>query len=220
MFHGVLYVILGFVAKIKKGGAEMLKGLAVFALYSAVLVASSNVMAETADTINSEATLKEAGFYSGWGTAEVGDDGAPKDYDNVYIAGRFGFNVKKWLNWNSMKGALLFMVEPFVNPVVKPSSEYEAGCSLGLKYMFPLGDKFYPYIEGGTGGIYISEKTRRQGSHANFVDHAGAGLYYFIKDNLALNVGYRYRHISNLGIKRPNGGIDTNSVIGGVSLFY
>ncbi|MFA5149242.1 MAG: acyloxyacyl hydrolase [Candidatus Omnitrophota bacterium] len=198
----------------------MLRGLKVFVVLSVVLIASSNAMAETADTINSDATLKEAGFYSGWGTADVGYDDAPKDYDNVYIAGRFGFNLKKWLKWNSMKGALLFMVEPFVNPVVKPSSEYEAGCSLGLKYMFPLGDKLYPYIEGGTGGIYISEKTRKQGSHANFVDHAGAGLYYFIKDNLALNVGYRYRHISNLSIKKPNGGIDTNSVIGGISLFY
>ncbi len=198
----------------------MSKVVKVFLLVSSLIVSSSALMAETAEVINSDATLKEAGFYSGWGTADVGDDGAPKDYDNVYIAGRFGFNLKKWLNWNGLKGSLLFMVEPFANPVIKPSSEYEAGCSLGLKYMFPLGDKFYPYIEGGTGGIYISEKTRKQGSHANFVDHAGAGLYYFLKDNLAVNVGYRYRHISNLGIKKPNGGIDTNSVIGGVSLFY
>lgn len=185
----------------------------------ALVVVPGDVKAEPADKVGSDACLKEIGFYSGWGTAEVGDDDAPKDYDNVYIAGRFGFNLKKWLNW-TMPGMFLFMVEPFVNPVIDPSSNYEAGCSLGLKYAFPIASRFYPYIEGGTGGIYISEKTRKQGSHANFVDHAGAGIYYFIKDDLALNAGYRYRHVSNLGIEKPNGGIDTHSVTAGVSLFY
>lgn len=197
----------------------MAKHLAVFALGLVILVAASLARAEVADKVNSDACLKEVGFYSGWGTGDVGDDGAPRDYDNIYIAGRFGFNLKKCLNWK-IPGMFLFMVEPFVNPVIDPSSNYEAGCSFGLKYAFPLGSKFYPYIEGGTGGIYISEKTRKQGSHANFVDHGGAGFYYFVRDDLALNAGYRYRHISNLGIKKPNGGIGTNSVIAGVSLFY
>lgn len=172
--------------------------------------------------VDSDTCLKEVGFYSGYGAAEVGhgdDNEKVRDYDNVYIAGRFGFNLKKWLSWK-MPGMFLFMVEPFANPVIRPGSNYEAGLSLGLKYAFPVTSKLYPYIEGGTGGIYISEKTRRQGSHANFVDHAGAGIYYFIKDNIALNAGYRFRHISNLGIKRPNGGIETNSVTAGVSLFY
>lgn len=184
-----------------------------------VMAVSPMAYAETADVVNSDACLKEAGLFSGWGTADVGDDGAPKDYNNIYISGRFGFNLKKCLHWN-IPGMFLFTVEPFVNPVVEPSSNYEAGCSIGLKYAFPMTSRLYPYIEGGTGGIYISEKTRRQGSHANFVDHAGAGLYYFIKDNLAINAGYRFRHISNLGIKRPNGGIETHSAIAGISLFY
>ena len=191
-------------------------------LMGALIIVPASVKAEPADKVNSDACLKEVGFYSGYGAAEVGhgdDNEKVRDYDNVYIAGRFGFNLKKWLSWK-MPGMFLFMVEPFANPVIRPESNYEAGLSLGLKYAFPVTSKLYPYIEGGTGGIYISEKTRRQGSHANFVDHAGAGIYYFIKDNIALNAGYRFRHISNLGIKRPNGGIETNSVTAGVSLFY
>jgi len=186
---------------------------------SALILIPAAIKAEPADVVNSDAILKEAGLYSGWGSANVGDDGETKDYDNVYIAGRFGFNLKKCLDWK-MPGMFLFMVEPFVNPVVEPSSNYEAGCSVGLKYAFPLTSKFYPYIEGGTGGIYISDKTRRQGSHLNFVDHGGAGFYYFVKDNFAFTAGYRFRHISNLGIKRPNGGIETQSAILGASLFF
>ncbi|MDP2943321.1 MAG: acyloxyacyl hydrolase [Candidatus Omnitrophota bacterium] len=180
---------------------------------------TSLVNAEPADTINSDATLKEVGLYSGWGTAEVGDDGASKNYDTIYIGGRFGFNLKKLLKLN-MPGMLLSMVEPFVNPVTEPSSNYEAGCGVLLKYAFPVTKKFYPYIEGGTGFIYISEKTRKQGSHMNFVDQAGAGIYYFIDDSWALNAGYRFRHISNLGIKKPNGGIDSHFAILGASRFF
>ena len=54
----------------------------------------------------------------------------------------------------------------------------------------------------------------------NFVDQAGAGIYYFIDDSWALNAGYRFRHISNLGIKKPNGGIDSHFAILGASRFF
>lgn len=174
------------------------------------------VNAEPKERLDSDACLKEIGFYSGWGRADIGDG---KDYDTVYIGGRFGFNLKKALKWN-IPGIFLFMVEPFVNPVTEPDSNWEAGVGLLLKYAFPLGSKFYPYIEGGSGGIYISEKTERQGTNLNFTDQAGAGIYYFLRDDLALNVGYRFRHISNLSIEKPNRGIDSHFVIGGISLFY
>lgn len=194
-------------------GILILRCIVIMALF---LGMTSGVNAQPVEKINSDACLKEVGLYSGWGRADVGDG---NDYDTVYIGGRFGFNLEKPLKWD-LPGALLFMVEPFANPVIEPDSNWEAGVGLLLKYAFPLGNKFYPYIEGGSGGIYISEKTKRQGSNGNFVDQAGAGLYYFLRDDLALNVGYRFRHISNLSIKKPNRGIDSHFVIGGISLFY
>lgn len=198
----------------------MSKGFFLISVLTVLSLTLTNVVfADPEERLNSGACLKEVGVFSGWGTADVGDDNDPKDYDTVYIGGRFGFNLEKALKWN-LKGFLLVVLEPFANPVVEPDSEYELGCGVLLKYGFPLGKKLYPYIEGGTGGIYISEKTRKQGSHLNFVDQAGAGIYYFFRDDTAVNLGYRYRHISNLGIEKPNGGIDSHFVITGISLFY
>lgn len=195
----------------------MEKCIAAFLVAATLFLGITGVVnAEPQERVNSDACLKEIGLYSGWGRADIGDG---KDYDTVYIGGRFGFNLKKALKWN-MPGLFLFMIEPFVNPVIEPDSNWEAGVGLLLKYAFPIDNKFYPYIEGGSGGIYISEKTKKQGSHGNFADQAGAGIYYFLRDNLALNVGYRFRHISNLSIKKPNRGIESHFVIGGVSIFY
>jgi hypothetical protein len=66
----------------------------------------------------------------------------------------------------------------------------------------------------------MSDKTNREATHLNFVDHIGAGLYYFIKNDLAFTVGYRLRHVSNMGIKYPNSGVDSESFIVGASFFY
>ena len=67
-----------------------------------------------------------------------------------------------------------------------------------------------PYAELGVGIHFLSRtsvSTQRQfGSSFQFGDHIGAGLRF--GDRGRYDIGYRYQHLSNLGIKQPNQGIN------------
>jgi opacity protein-like surface antigen len=49
---------------------------------------------------------------------------------------------------------------------------------------------------------------------------AGFGVSYFLTDQAALNVGYRFNHISNAGTSYPNLGLNASLPYGGFSFFF
>ncbi len=67
-----------------------------------------------------------------------------------------------------------------------------------------------PYAELAVGLHFLSRtsvSTQRQfGSSFTFGDHVGAGLRF--GDKGRYDIGYRYQHLSNAGIKEPNQGIN------------
>jgi hypothetical protein len=71
-----------------------------------------------------------------------------------------------------------------------------------------------PYIEGAI-GLHLINPTyinadRKLGSVLQFGDHLGAGVYF--GERQQFDLGYRYQHLSNGGIKQPNQGINFNQV--------
>lgn len=180
----------------------------------------------TAESYKSESLLssffhiKELGLFSGYGTGSLKEQAA---YEPIFFITHIGFDLKPPLsriNFNP-KGILEWYLEPQLNTVISPTpNNVEAGLGFGFQYMYPLTKKLYPYAEIGSGVIYLSQHTAEQSTQFNFHSQAGCGIYYFIKDNVALNVGYRFRHISNCSIEEPNSGINTQIGLAGVSLFY
>ncbi len=67
-----------------------------------------------------------------------------------------------------------------------------------------------PYLEAAIGFHLLSETSvsdRRQfGSSFQFGDHVGIGIRFGPRH--AYDLGYRYQHLSNAGIKQPNNGIN------------
>lgn len=67
-----------------------------------------------------------------------------------------------------------------------------------------------PYLEAAIGFHLLSETSvsteRRFGSAFQFGDHVGLGLRF--GPRRAFDLGYRYQHLSNAGIKQPNQGIN------------
>ena len=69
---------------------------------------------------------------------------------------------------------------------------------------------FSPYAELGVGFHFLSSTSvspqRQFGSSFQFGDHVGAGVRF--GDKGQYDIGYRYQHLSNAGIKQPNQGIN------------
>lgn len=145
-----------------------------------------------------------------------------RDYEIISFILRLGFDLKPFLKKFGVesKGLTVFELEPFIGAVISPNNNIEIGSNFLLKYAYPLTRKIYPYAEGGIGALYMSQHTREQATQYNFLPQAGAGVQYFIKENVSINAGYRYRHLSNASLKHPNKGIDVHMFLIGTSVFY
>ncbi|OGS99391.1 MAG: hypothetical protein A3F73_00810 [Gallionellales bacterium RIFCSPLOWO2_12_FULL_59_22] len=71
-----------------------------------------------------------------------------------------------------------------------------------------------PYLEGAIGFHLISKTSinadRKFGTAFQFGDHLGAGVLF--GDRRQFDLGYRFQHLSNASIKKPNQGINFNQI--------
>lgn len=78
----------------------------------------------------------------------------------------------------------------------------------------PSGSRIEPYVEAAVGFHHISETriNRRVGfgTAFQFGDHAGFGLRFGSKREYDLT--FRFQHLSNGGVRRPNHGINFSSL--------
>ncbi|HMI39257.1 MAG TPA: acyloxyacyl hydrolase [Nitrospiraceae bacterium] len=104
--------------------------------------------------------------------------------------------------------------EPFVT--------HGVGFTPKIKYSFVALDRIRPYAEfaGGPFWTDLAGKIPEESSRFNFVLTAGVGVSYFLTDRAALNVGYRFHHISNGGTGSANLGLNASLPFGGFSFFF
>jgi len=132
----------------------------------------------------------------------------------------FDYDLKPLVNkkYLTLPGLFQFVLEPFVSYVSSPNNNMEMGSNFLLKVGFlPETYRFQPYFKGGLGFLYMSQHTREQGSQFNFNEYAGLGAHFFLTKDLAFTFEYRFRHISNADIDKPNKGINTNFCIFGIN---
>ena len=163
--------------------------------------------------------LQEVGFFSGYGK---GDLESQKTLEFIPVGVRFGFNLRPWgkkLGWEP-KGLLELVCEPYFGYNLQPKDTTEFGLAFFLKYGYPLTEKLYPFIEVGTGPYYMTWSTASQSTQFNFDSQGGLGLLYFLDSHWGINTAFRYRHVSNADIKKPNGGIQSLVYLIGFSYYY
>ena len=104
--------------------------------------------------------------------------------------------------------------EPFVT--------HGVGFTPKIKYTFAALDRIRPYAEfaGGPFWTDLTGKIPEESGQFNFVLSAGFGVSYFLTDQAALNIGYRFQHISNGGTQYPNIGLNASLPYGGFSFYF
>lgn len=162
--------------------------------------------------------LESIDFLTGYLEADLDRQG---DYQALPLLLGFNFNGDAQIEKLGIKlpWQTNFIIEPFLNPVIGPKTNLEAGFNLLAKFTFPVFEKARPYIKGGVGVLYMSQHTYEQSTKYNFLPQVGGGLQYFLNEKVAVNFEYRYRHLSNASTKSPNRGIDADLFLCGFSFF-
>ena len=163
--------------------------------------------------------FKSFELLSGYGQNKI--SGA-ENYDVIPLFTEFNFDLKFLHRNTQIKPKVLFhfMIEPFISIINSPQDSIELGNNFGIKINFFTEKNFQPYIKGGIGVIYLSRRFEGQSTNLNFTEYAASGLQYFINKNNAISVEYRYRHISNCGIRHPNNGIGSDFILCGFSFIF
>jgi len=188
--------------------------------YFTLLVISFTFISFSSAYAQGSPPLYEFGFSSGYIIADLKDDNLD-EYSAIPLFFHFGYNINQYVGLNNHKGVFQLALEPFLHAISQPNKSVNAGFRVMMKYSYPVLEKLTVYTELGAGPMYFGAKTVEQGKKGfNFNDAGGVGLQYFINDNKAITFGYRRHHISNLGIRKENGGVTGDSVVLGMSVFY
>jgi len=103
---------------------------------------------------------------------------------------------------------------------LEPDTATAEGLKAALRYHFVGFGRIVPYLDAtaGAGGTNLDVREIR--SRFAFVLEAGAGVSYFVTPSVAVNLGYRFQHISNGNTSKPNRGFNSDSGVLGVSFFF
>ena len=119
-----------------------------------------------------------------------------------------------------LRGSLETGLEPWLQYYLEPRAATGEGLKVALRYHFLGASPIFPYVEGLAGMGGTSLKVQEIRSNFTFVLEAGIGLGFFLTDGVQLTAGYRFQHISNGNIERPNRGFNSDAGVVGVSFFF
>lgn len=118
------------------------------------------------------------------------------------------------------RGNLEFRLELFTGAQYSPSTEWLVGLTPHLRYNFATGKRWIPFVDGGIGVTATGIGPPDLSGTFEFNLQGGAGIEWFLKDNLAVTTEARYVHWSCAGISEPNRGLNGVTVLLGLTRFF
>jgi opacity protein-like surface antigen len=118
------------------------------------------------------------------------------------------------------RGNLELMGELFAGAQYRPDIDYLVGALPVLRYNLATRSRWVPFVDGGAGISATSIRGTDLSTTFEYNLQGGGGSHYFVSDNVAVTLQYRWLHLSNAGIKFPNLGLNTSTIYLGVSWFF
>ena len=160
----------------------------------------------------------ELGAGATYGLAAFGSHQA---HDLALVSLSYGHMLDDpWGEGHWYHGNLELRVELFTGAQFSPTSEWFVGLTPHLRYNFATGTRWVPFCDGGAGVTATSIGPPDLGGTFEFNLQGGGGLYWFIKDNLALTLEAHYVHWSCAGIRKPNFGLNGINGLLGLTCFF
>jgi opacity protein-like surface antigen len=185
-----------------------------------ILIALAFPVHSRADNTASTAS-GEFGVLTGFGSSFVGFGETRhqvQTWDAIIRAGFFLSDQIGKGSWYQGRHELVLEI-PYHLAVNYGGRSIVGGYMLG-HWRFTSLDTIVPYIFAGGGPLFVDLGLPTMGTKLCFSYQGGTGLQYFIDSKTALNVEYRYHHISNAGTAEPNEPINSNKILMGVSWYY
>jgi lipid A 3-O-deacylase len=208
----------------KAGGTEVttamtdVKTMTVIAAAVALLIsAPAGAQAATA----AAGAKGEYGFLTGYGISHVGFGATRHQVQTWDAIVRAGFFMSGELGRGSWyQGRHETVIElPYHLAVDHGGRSMVGGYVLG-HWRFTSLDSMVPYVFAGGGPLYVDLGLPTMGTRLCFSYQGGTGLQYFIDKTTALDLQYRYHHISNAGTAEPNEPLNSSKILLGVSVYY
>ena len=182
----------------------------------AALVLATIALAPDPGTAGERSGLQELAVSTGYGFSDRGNVQVVPLY--ARFAWLFPDVIDEPLARHDLN--LKWFLEPWIAGVTNHQNAIEVGITpIGLKFEYDAGQQVVPFLIAGTGAMYTGLQGLELGGPFEFASFGGAGINLFLTDQLALSFSWRWRHISNAGIKEPNRGLDTQFILIGLESY-
>ncbi|OGR25456.1 MAG: lipid A 3-O-deacylase [Desulfuromonadaceae bacterium GWB2_53_15] len=189
-------------------------------LFFGLLAILSTALPVSADNPVSSAK-REYGVLVGYGISHIGFGETRHQVQTMDTIIRAGFFLSDEIGKGSWyQGRHEVLLELPYHLATDHSGRSMAGLYVLGHWRFTGIDAIVPYVLAGGGPLYVDLGLPTMGTKLCFSYQGGTGLQYLIDKKTALNLEYRYHHISNAGTAEPNEPINSSKILLGISVYY
>ncbi|NLN76769.1 MAG: acyloxyacyl hydrolase [Armatimonadetes bacterium] len=106
-----------------------------------------------------------------------------------------------------------------IGSAIKGEDNFIVSTTASYRRYFLVRDKVSMAYELGGGLVFLEHTLPELGSNLNFTEQVGIVVQRKLKNDTALTLNYRFFHISNAGLKKPNIGLNSTQLTIGFTKF-